>query len=76
MGTMGGGAKRNYRWIDWFRTGPTDGTFLEERVLNILYDPNRSARIALVGSGDKLRYEFAVSLTFVRKSVITLDVNK
>ncbi|XP_071541264.1 large ribosomal subunit protein uL2m [Panulirus ornatus] len=59
VGTMGGGAKRNYRWIDMFRSGPTDGTFLEERVLNILYDPNRSARIALVGGGDKLRYIIA-----------------
>lgn len=59
VGTLGGGHKRNYRWIDWFRTGPTDGTFLEERVIRILYDPNRSARIALVGTGDKLRYILA-----------------
>lgn len=54
IGTLGGGAKRNYRWIDWFRTGPEDG-FLEERVLKILYDPNRSSRIALVAGGDHLR---------------------
>nr|XP_027231481.1 39S ribosomal protein L2, mitochondrial-like [Penaeus vannamei] len=59
VGTLGGGAKRNYRWIDWFRTGPKDGTFLEERVILILYDPNRSSRIALVGSGDNLRYILA-----------------
>ncbi|KAG7166199.1 39S ribosomal protein L2-like [Homarus americanus] len=54
VGTLGGGAKRNYRWIDWFRYGPKDGTFLEERVIKILYDPNRSARIALVAHGDNL----------------------
>lgn len=56
VGTLGGGAKRNYRWIDWFRYGPTDGTFLEERVIDILYDPNRTARIALVASGINMRY--------------------
>ncbi|XP_042226963.1 39S ribosomal protein L2, mitochondrial-like [Homarus americanus] len=59
VGTLGGGAKRNYRWIDWFRYGPKDGTFLEERVIKILYDPNRSARIALVAHGDNLRYIIA-----------------
>ncbi|MPC13878.1 39S ribosomal protein L2, mitochondrial [Portunus trituberculatus] len=59
VGTLGGGAKRNYRWIDWYRTGPTDGTFLEERVIHVQYDPNRSARIALVGGGDSLRYILA-----------------
>lgn len=59
VGTLGGGAKRNYRWIDWYRTGPTDGTFLEERVIHIQYDPNRSARIALLGGGDSLRYILA-----------------
>lgn len=59
VGTLGGGAKRNYRWIDWFRTGPKDGTFLEERVISVLYDPNRTARIALVGCGTNLRYILA-----------------
>lgn len=59
VGTLGGGAKRNYRWIDWHRTGPTDGTFLEERIIHIQYDPNRSSKIALVASGDSLRYILA-----------------
>ncbi|XP_068209923.1 large ribosomal subunit protein uL2m-like [Palaemon carinicauda] len=58
-GALGGGQKRNYRWIHKLRVGPTDGTFLEERVLKILYDPNRSGRIALVGCGDELRYRMA-----------------
>ncbi|XP_076045176.1 mitochondrial ribosomal protein L2 [Oratosquilla oratoria] len=59
VGTRGGGHKQNYRWVDWFRTGPKDGTYLEERVIDIRYDPIRSARLALVGSGDKLRYLIA-----------------
>lgn len=58
-GALGGGAKRKYRWIDWVRTGPSDGTFYEEKILNILYDPNRTSKIALVGSGDTLRYRIA-----------------
>jgi len=59
VGTLGGGHKRNYRWIDWYRTGPKENSFYEERVIHIQYDPNRSARIALVGSGTKLRYILA-----------------
>ncbi|KAK3879978.1 hypothetical protein Pcinc_015505 [Petrolisthes cinctipes] len=58
IGTLGGGAKRNYRWIDWFRTGPSDG-FFEERVIHVQYDPNRSSRIALVAGGEHLRYILA-----------------
>ncbi|CAL4157187.1 unnamed protein product, partial [Meganyctiphanes norvegica] len=58
VGTLGGGHKRNYRWIDWDRTGPKDDSYLEERVIHIQYDPNRSSRIALVASGTKMRYNF------------------
>ena len=45
--------------IDWVRGGPTQGTPLQERVDRILYDPNRSARIALVASGEHKRYVIA-----------------
>lgn len=55
----GGGHKRRYRMIDWHRIGPKEGPPLEEKVLNILYDPNRSARIALVAGGNKKRYILA-----------------
>ena len=41
----GGGHKRRYRIIDWKRR---DRAGLEGRVLAIEYDPNRSARIALL----------------------------
>lgn len=45
--------------IDWHRIGPADGPPYEEKVLAILYDPNRSARIALVAGGNKKRYILA-----------------
>src|SRR5437867_7352097 len=41
---QGGGAKRMYRVIDWKR----DKVGIEATVTAIEYDPNRSARIALV----------------------------
>jgi large subunit ribosomal protein L2 len=44
----GGGAKRKYRVIDWKR----DKTGIAARVIAIEYDPNRSARIALVEYAD------------------------
>lgn len=59
VGTLGGGHKRNYRWIDWDRTGPKDDSYLEERVIHTQYDPNRSSRIALVANGTKMRYILA-----------------
>src|SRR5437762_7635668 len=44
----GGGHKRMYRIIDWKR----DKTGLPSKVIAIEYDPNRSARIALVEYAD------------------------
>ena len=41
------------------RGGPTEGKPLVERVEKILYDPNRSAKIALVMSGETKRYIIA-----------------
>lgn len=41
---IGGGHKRRYRLIDWKRN--KDG--IEGKVVSIEYDPNRSARIALI----------------------------
>ncbi len=48
----GGGHKRRYRIIDWKRR---DRAGLEGRVLAIEYDPNRSARIALLVYSDGLK---------------------
>ena len=53
----GGGAKRRYRIIDWKRR---DRVGIPGRVRAIEYDPNRSARIALVVYADgKKRYILA-----------------
>lgn len=45
--------------IAWTRGGPTEGEPLVERVNKILYDPNRSGRIALVANGEHKRYVLA-----------------
>lgn len=54
-----GGHKRNYRMIDWVRGGSETGEPLVERVQQIMYDPNRSAKIALVAGGERKRYIIA-----------------
>ncbi|XP_066994563.2 large ribosomal subunit protein uL2m [Anabrus simplex] len=56
---IGGGIKHKYHWIDWNRVGPKDGTALVERVFHIIVDGCRTAHVALVGSGDRLRYILA-----------------
>ncbi|OXU27681.1 hypothetical protein TSAR_011611 [Trichomalopsis sarcophagae] len=55
---IGGGIKHKYHWIKWVRDGPTDLNVppKEEKVLKILEDGCRTARIALVGSGSELKY--------------------
>lgn len=55
----GGGHKRRFRMIDWVRYHETDAATKVERVERILYDPNRSARIALVAEGETKRYVIA-----------------
>jgi len=45
--------------IDWVRGGPTQGPPLLEKIDKIMYDPNRSARIALVAAGENKRYIIA-----------------
>ena len=45
---QGGGEKRMFRIIDWKR----DKTGVPARVATIEYDPNRSARIALLNYAD------------------------
>ena len=61
VGGLGGGHKKKYRWIDNCRVGPKEGPPLVEKVLNLQYDPCQSAKIALVASGDKVRYIIATS---------------
>ncbi|KAM3965633.1 mitochondrial ribosomal protein L2 [Aphomia sociella] len=56
---IGGGIKHKYHWIDWFRNGPTEGPPQEEKVIQIMEDGCRTAHIALVAVGDKLKYILA-----------------
>ncbi|XP_022131163.1 39S ribosomal protein L2, mitochondrial [Pieris rapae] len=56
---IGGGIKHKYHWIDWFRDGPTEGPPQEEKVIQVLEDGCRTAHIALVAVGDKLKYILA-----------------
>jgi len=58
-----GGLKRNFYMIDFNRLGGTisapQGGVLVEKIDKIMNDPNRSARIALVASGEHKRYIIA-----------------
>jgi len=64
------GRNAMYRWIDFNRRGPTEqDCYLEEKIIEIQYDPNREPFIALVGSGSHLRYILATS-TMRRGDVI------
>ncbi|XP_023303174.2 39S ribosomal protein L2, mitochondrial [Lucilia cuprina] len=56
---IGGGIKQKYHWIKWVRDGPVEGPAQEEKVLEILDDGCRTAKIALVGVGDELKYILA-----------------
>jgi len=60
---IGGGHKQLYRWLDIHRlpvesTGKDDQVF-EEKVVEVRYDPCRSADIALVAGGEKKRWIIA-----------------
>nr|CAG4636482.1 EOG090X0COM [Eubosmina coregoni]SVE70039.1 EOG090X0COM [Eubosmina coregoni] len=59
--TLGGGAKKKYRWVDNCRHGPKEGPPLVERVMSIQYDPCKTARIAVVAGGDRARFILATS---------------
>jgi len=56
-----GGHKRRFRMIDWQRAKLEQREDLLEKVDKILYDPNRSARIALVAGGETKRYIIATA---------------
>ena len=66
----GGGHKRKYRIIDWMR----DKDNTPAKVARIEYDPNRSARIALLNYADgEKRYILAVNKMEVGDVVISGD---
>lgn len=56
---IGGGIKHKYHWIDWKREGPIEGPPQEERVIKIIKDGCRTAHVALVAYGDRLKYILA-----------------
>ncbi|KAM6185374.1 LOW QUALITY PROTEIN: large ribosomal subunit protein uL2m [Rhynchocyon petersi] len=59
---IGGGHKQRYRMIDFLRFRPEQETKpapFEEKVINVCYDPCRSADIALVAGGSRKRWIIA-----------------
>ncbi|KAI1301317.1 39S ribosomal protein L2, mitochondrial [Halotydeus destructor] len=56
--TIGGGNKKNYRWIDLKRHAP-EGETVEEKVYIVRYDPLRSPLIAMVANGGHKRWIIA-----------------
>ncbi|XP_017279732.1 39S ribosomal protein L2, mitochondrial [Kryptolebias marmoratus] len=59
---IGGGHKQRYRWIDFqrLRYEPgKEGHPFEEKVVEVRYDPCRSADIALVAGGNRKRWIIA-----------------
>lgn len=68
----GGGLKKSYYMVDWYRGGPKDGKLnitivqnilywavgepLSERVVRIMEDKNRTAHLALVIGGERKRW--------------------
>nr|CAG4644272.1 EOG090X0COM [Lepidurus arcticus] len=62
VGTIGGGMKYDYLWVDMFRHALKEGPPVVEKVLKIVSNSFvRSAHIALVASGDNLRYIIATT---------------
>ncbi|KAK4880871.1 hypothetical protein RN001_004190 [Aquatica leii] len=56
---IGGGIKHKYHWIAWKREGPKEGPPQAEKVIKIIKDGCRTAFVALVAVGDKLKYILA-----------------
>ncbi|CAG7786964.1 unnamed protein product [Allacma fusca] len=59
VGTLGGGMKHPFLWVDYKRHVPEGAPPLVEKVLEIIPEPNRTAHVALVGSGENVRYIIA-----------------
>lgn len=56
---IGGGIKQQFHWVKWVRDGPMEGPPQEELVIEIIDDGCRTAKVALVGVGDELKYILA-----------------
>jgi len=68
---VGGGIKWDYFLVDKFRYGPTDGSFYEEKVLEIRKDPNRTSFIALVAGTKAKRWILATENMHVGQIIKT-----
>lgn len=51
--------KYKFHWIQWVRDGPAEGPPKVEKVLQVWKCAHRTANIALVGTGDELKYILA-----------------
>lgn len=56
---IGGGIKQKYHWIKWVRNGPAEGAPQVEKVIDVIHDGCRTAKVALVAVGDELKYILA-----------------
>lgn len=56
---IGGGIKHKYHWIKWMRDGPSDGPPQLEKVMEVLFDGCRTAKVALVAVENEMKYILA-----------------
>lgn len=56
---IGGGIKHKFHWIKWVRDGPLEGAPQVEKVVDVLFDGCRTAKVALVAVGDEMKYILA-----------------
>lgn len=55
---IGGGVKHKFHWVKYRREGPAKSE-QDERVIDVMFDGHRSAKVALVGHGDQMKYIIA-----------------
>ncbi|XP_058834756.1 large ribosomal subunit protein uL2m [Topomyia yanbarensis] len=56
---IGGGIKHKFHWIKWVRDGPVEGPPQTEKVIDVIHDGCRTAKVALVAVGNDLKYILA-----------------
>lgn len=56
---IGGGIKHKYHWVQFERDGPKEGPPQIEKVIDVIFDGCRTAKVALVAVGDQLKYIIA-----------------
>ncbi|KAJ6635516.1 39S ribosomal protein L2, mitochondrial [Pseudolycoriella hygida] len=56
---IGGGIKHKFHWVVFTRDGPKEGPPQIERVIDVIFDGCRTAKVALVAVGDQLKYIIA-----------------